>query len=87
MNSKQIRILAEAYAERMIVTLDDITVHGTTKEVWINQMIRDAELIRQPDGSLSIVGDGITVLIRTTDPIDEPTIERIGSATPSGDYR
>lgn len=84
MNSKQCRILAEAFANKMLAGVNGLDVDGRDGRVYIAKEIKGAELILQPDGSLSIVGEGITILIRTEDPIDEPTIERLG---PSEDCR
>jgi len=78
MNSNQCRILAEAFANKMLAGVNGLDVDGRDGRVYIAKEIKGAELILQPDGSLSIVGEGITILIRTEDPIDEPTIVRLG---------
>lgn len=64
MNSKQIRILADAYAEGMTASTTGIHVDGEDRSVMITRTICDAELIVQPDGSLSIISPGMTVLVR-----------------------
>lgn len=65
MNAKQIRILADAYAEGMMAGSNNgLDVNGADRIVFIAKTIQDAELIVQPDGSLSIVSPGMTILIR-----------------------
>jgi len=78
MKSKQCRILADAFHNKMLAGVNGLDVDGRDGRVYIAKEIKGAELILQPDGSLSIIGDGITILLRTEDPIDEPTIERLG---------
>ena len=73
----------------VLAGVNGLDVDGRDGRVYIAKEVKGAELILQPDGSVSIVGEGITILIRTEDPIAtvpdegrtyiaEPTIERLG---------
>lgn len=82
MNSKQIRILADAYAEGMVASTTGIHVDGQDRSVMVTRTICDAELIVQPDGSLSIVSPGMTVLIRP-DPENVHAVGPVCRAVPA----
>ena len=62
-NSKQARILADAYAQGMITQLSGIHADGEKREVTITQTIQDAEVVVLPGAKLAIHGKGIDIII------------------------